>query len=181
MIDAFDLRILAALQADGRMGNQQLAEVVHLSASQCSRRRAALEEAGVIRRYRAELDGERLGLGVTALIQVTLATHSPNTSQEFKALVDRVAAIQEAFAVTGDADYVLKVVVPDLKSLSGLVSDVLLAHGSIAHLRSSVVLDTLKSGGGLPLRASLETGGGRNEASTSRMQGGAAQSMPTHR
>src|ERR1700722_10902771 len=97
MLDEFDLRILRALQRDGRLGNQELAETVRLSASHCSRRRTALEESGLIRRYRAGLDAERLGLTVTALVQVMLDTHSPDTSKEFRALVDRVPAIQEAF------------------------------------------------------------------------------------
>jgi DNA-binding Lrp family transcriptional regulator len=151
MLDEFDLRILRALQRDGRLGNQELAETVHLSASQCSRRRAALEQSGIIRRYRAELDAERLGLTVTALVQVTLDTHSPDTSKQFQALVCRVPAVQEAFSVAGDADYVLKVVVSDVQSLSALISDVLLPHRSVAHVKSSIVLGIVKSGADLPL------------------------------
>ncbi|WP_207456087.1 AsnC family transcriptional regulator [Azospirillum sp. SYSU D00513] len=150
-LDEFDVRILHALQRDGRLGNQQLAEEVHLSPSQCSRRRTALEEAGVIRRYRAELDPERLGMTVTALVQVTLATHSPDTSTEFRALVGRIAAIQKAWSVTGDTDYVLQVIVADLRGLSTLISDVLLPHRSVAHVKSSIVLDTLKSDADIPL------------------------------
>jgi DNA-binding Lrp family transcriptional regulator len=155
-MDAFDIRILAALQRDGRASNQQLAEAVFLSPSQCSRRRTVLENDGIIRGYYAGLDPSALGLTVTALIQVTLASHSPNTSRDFKALVERVPAIQEAYAVTGDADYVLKVNVANLKALSALLGEVLLPHPSVAHVRSSVVLDTLKSGVELPLDA-LET------------------------
>ena len=150
-MDEFDLRILRALQGDGRLGNQELADLVHLSASQCSRRRAALEQSGLIRRYRAELDAEQLGLSVTALVQVTLDTHSPDTSKEFRALVNRVPAIQEAFSVTGDSDYVLKVVAADLRGLSELISNVLLPHRSVAHVKSSIVLDVVKSGADLPL------------------------------
>ena len=151
MMDPFDLKILQALQQDGRLSNQQLAEHVHLSPSQCSRRRMALEQAGIIRGYRAELDGERLGFGVAALIQVRLATHNPNTARDFRDLVARVPAIQEAFSVTGDADCVLKVVVSDLKALSALLSEVLLSHGSVALVRSSIILDGLKTDGALPL------------------------------
>lgn len=151
--DDFDLRILHALQRDGRLGNQQLAEEVHLSPSQCSRRRSALEEAGVIRRYRAELDPEALGLTVTALIQVTLDAHGPETSAEFRALVARLPEVQEAFSVTGDTDYVLKVTVRDLRSLARLVGEVLLPHRSVGHVKSSVVLDTLKTGTDLPVPA----------------------------
>jgi len=155
-MDAFDLRILAALQRDGRASNQQLAEAVFLSPSQCSRRRTVLENEGIIRGYYAGLDPSALGLTVTALIQVTLASHNPNTSRDFKALVERVPAVQEAYAVTGDADYVLKVNVANLKALSALLGEVLLPHPTVAHVRSSVVLDTLKSGVALPLDT-LET------------------------
>jgi Lrp/AsnC family transcriptional regulator, leucine-responsive regulatory protein len=152
-LDAADYRILAALQADARKTNQQIAEIVHLSASQCSRRRAALEEAGIIRAYRAVVDESALGLAVTALIQVTLATHNPSTSRDFRRLVESIPSVREAHAVTGDADYFLKVTVQDLKSLSFLLSDVLLPHGSVAHVRSSVVLETLKADGPAPLEA----------------------------
>ncbi len=151
VLDLFDIRLLDALQREGRLGNQQLAEIVHLSPSQCSRRRVTLEEVGIIKRYRAELDSRRLGFSVTAMIQVTLATHSPNNAKEFKALIGRLPAVQEAFSVTGDSDYVLKVVVTDLDALSSLISDELLPHRSVDHVRSSVVLEILKSGNDLPL------------------------------
>ena len=151
-LDDFDLHLLAILQVDGRLGVQELAERIGLSASQCSRRRARLEQAGLIRAYHAELDAERIGLGVLVFIQVTLARHAPDTARGFRELVGRLPEIQEAHAVTGDADYLLKVVLPDLGGLSHLISDVLLAHGSIAHLRSSVVLERLKESRALPLR-----------------------------
>jgi DNA-binding Lrp family transcriptional regulator len=151
-LDSFDLKILSALQDDGRLTNQELAEVAGLSASQCSRRRMRLEEDKVISGYRAELSSEALGLGVIAFIQITLATHSPDNAKNFRALVNRVDDIQEAYALTGDADYVLKAVLRDLKSLSDIVNDVLMPHPSVAHVRSSIVLDRLKESGKLPLR-----------------------------
>src|SRR5690349_2162635 len=109
-VDAMDLKILAALQDDGRLTNQELAGVVGLSASQCSRRRARLEEEKVIAGYRASLAGEVLGFNLIAFIQITLATHSPDNAKKFRALVTRVDDIQEAYALTGDADYLLKAV-----------------------------------------------------------------------
>src|SRR6187549_2007623 len=101
-VDAFDLKILAALQRDGRLTNQQLADVAGLSASQCSRRRMRLEEEKVIAGYRAELASEPLGFGVIAFIQITLATHSPDNAKKFRALVESVDDIQEAYSLTGD-------------------------------------------------------------------------------
>lgn len=151
-LDAFDFKILRALQNDGRLTNQNLAEIAGLSASQCSRRRMRLEEEKVISGYRAELASDALGFGVVAFIQITLATHSPDNAKKFRALVNRIDDIQEAYSLTGDADYVIKAVLRDLKSLSHMVNDVLMPHPSVAHVRSSIVLDRLKESGKLPLR-----------------------------
>ena len=154
-VDSFDLRLLAALQDDGRLTNQELAEIAGLSASQCSRRRMRLEEDGVIAGYRAQLASQALGFELIAFIQITLATHSPDNAQKFRALVNRVDEIQEAYALTGDSDYLLKVVLRDLKSLSDIVNNVLMPHQSVAHVRSSIVLDRIKESAKLPLAAQL--------------------------
>lgn len=150
-LDRFDLKLLAALQEDGRLTSQQLGERIGLSASQCSRRRMALEAAGIIRRYKAELAAEALGLHVLAFIQVTLATHSSGNAQRFRDFIGDIDEIQEAYAMTGEADYLLKAHVPDLRSLARLLNDTLLAHDSVARLRSSIVLERLKDSGRLPL------------------------------
>ena len=150
-LDAFDLRMLAALQVDGRLSNQELADRVGLSPSQCSRRRAALERAGAIAGYHALLDPARLGFSVVAFVQVSLLRHSPDGAHAFRDLVARTGAIQAAHAMTGDADYLLRIVVPDLKELSRLVNDTLLPHGTVAQVRSSIVLETLKDTTRLPL------------------------------
>jgi DNA-binding Lrp family transcriptional regulator len=150
-LDGFDLKILAALQEDGRLTNQELAERVGLSASQCSRRRLGLEERGVIRGYPAQLAPARLGLGVTVFTQVTLARHSPDNARRFADLVGRLDFVLEAHALTGDADYLLKMIVPDLPALSEVVNEHLLPHDSVANVRSAVVLQTLKEGTALPL------------------------------
>jgi DNA-binding Lrp family transcriptional regulator len=150
-MDDFDIKLLAALQDDGRLTNNELGEKVGLSASQCSRRRAALEQEGVIEGYHAALSPAALGLTVLAFVQVRLATHSPDNSRRFRELVDRTAEVQEAFALTGEADYLVKIAVPDLKALSRILNDVVLAHGSVAQVHSSVVLDRLTKSRGLPL------------------------------
>jgi DNA-binding Lrp family transcriptional regulator len=152
-IDSFDLKMLVALQDDGRLTNQQLADLVGLSASQCSRRRMRLEEEEVISGYHADLSGEALGFNLIAFINITLATHSPDNAKKFRALVNRVDEIQEAYSLTGDADYVLKAVLRDLKGLSDIVNNVLMPHPSVAHVRSSIVLDRLKESAKLPLRS----------------------------
>jgi DNA-binding Lrp family transcriptional regulator len=151
-IDRFDLRMLAALQDDGRLTNQQLADLIGLSASQCSRRRMRLEEEKVISGYHADVSAEALGFNLIAFINITLATHSPDNAKRFRDLINRVDEIQEAYALTGDADYVMKAVLRDLKGLSDIVNNVLMPHPSVAHVRSSVVLDRLKESAKLPLR-----------------------------
>ncbi|MGM4925534.1 Lrp/AsnC family transcriptional regulator [Tardiphaga sp. 804_B3_N1_9] len=154
-VDAFDLKMLTALQEDGRLTNQQLADTVGLSASQCSRRRMRLEEENVISGYHADLSSDALGFNVIAFIQVQLATHSPDNAKKFRTLVQRVDEVQEAYSLTGDADYVLKAVLRDLKGLSDLVNNVLMPHQSVAHVRSSIVLDRLKETSKLPLKSAL--------------------------
>jgi DNA-binding Lrp family transcriptional regulator len=152
-LDRQDLAILAALQENGALTNAELGEHVRLSPSQVSRRRSRLEEAGVIRGYRAEVDAGAVGLGVVVYIQVTLATHSGQNAKRFRDLVSRTPAILEAHALTGDADYLVKAVVSDLAALAALVNGVLLPHESVERVRSNIVLETLKQGGRLPIGA----------------------------
>ena len=96
--DQFDLTLLAALEADGRLTNSELAEKVGLSASQCSRRRIRLEESGVIEGYSARLNAARLGIGLLALVQVSMTLHSKENAKKFTDFVNAVDEIQEAYA-----------------------------------------------------------------------------------
>ncbi len=150
-MDGFDSKILAAVQCNGAQTNQELADAVGLSASQISRRRQALENEGLILGYCAQLSAEKLGFGIRAFIHVALAAHSPDNSRRFADLVRRTPAILEAHALTGESDYLLKVVVRSLKDLSLLVNDVLLPHDSVDRVRSEIVLETLKESAALPL------------------------------
>jgi DNA-binding Lrp family transcriptional regulator len=150
-LDGFDLKLLDAIQTDGALTNQQIAERVGLSASQVSRRRQALEDAGVIRGYHAMLDRAALGVDVAAFIHVALDSHSPDNSRRFSDLVRLTPEILEAHALTGESDYVLKVMVKDLKALARLVNETLLPHGSVDRVRSEIVLETLKETVALPL------------------------------
>ncbi|WP_394688295.1 Lrp/AsnC family transcriptional regulator [Hoeflea sp.] len=150
-LDEFDRRMLRLLQKDGRLTNNELAHQINLSASQCSRRRSRLEDEGFIKGYRADLDRDKLGVGIVNLITVTLATHNRDNAQRFARLIDSLPEVLEAYSLTGEMDYILKVVTPDLRSLSAFVSDVLLPHESVQHVKTAIVLDTLKEGGGLPV------------------------------
>lgn len=150
-LDHNDWRLLDALQRDGAATNAALAETIGLSASQLSRRRQRLEEAGIIAGYRALIAAETVGLSVTAFIHVALDTHSRDNARRFRDLTRMTPAVLEAHALTGEADYLLKVTVGNLKDLSTLINEVFLPHDSVARVRSEIVLETLKSGAGLPL------------------------------
>jgi len=150
-LDQFDRKILSLLQADGRLTNNDLSERVNLSPSQCSRRRQRLEDDGYIRGYRAVLDRDRLGFPLVNVISVTLATHNRDNAQRFADLLARLPEVQEAHALTGEMDYILKVVTPDLRSLADFVNGVLLPHESVQHVKTAIVLQTLKETSALPL------------------------------
>ena len=151
-LDSFDLKILEALQKDGRLTNNELADQIVLSASQCSRRRSRLEAEGFIQGYQARLDRQKVGLDLLVVISVTLATHNRDNARRFAALVNDLPEVLEAYALTGEMDYHLKVATRGLAGLSGFVNDVLLPHDSVQHVKTSIVLDTLKSFEGLPVR-----------------------------
>jgi len=150
-MDGFDLKLLDALQDNGRLTNHELAERVGLSPSQCSRRRAVLEDTGVIEGYRAQLSSDALGLELTVFVEVSLAAHSPEIARGFAELLNAMDEIQEAYTLTGASDYLIKLVVTDLKRLSAILNGRLLAHPGVARLRSSIVLDHLKQTSRLPI------------------------------
>jgi DNA-binding Lrp family transcriptional regulator len=150
-MDQFDRKIMRALQASGAQTNQELSDAVGLSPSQISRRRQQLENDGLIEGYAARISAEKLGFGVRVFVHVTLAAHSPDNSRHFADLVGRTPEILEAHALTGDSDYLLKVVVCSLKDLSSLINDRLLPHASVDRVRSEIVLETLKESMALPL------------------------------
>ena len=151
MLDVFDRKIIHELQDDGRLTNGALGERVGLSASQCSRRRTALEENGTIRGYTALIDPERAGLELTSIISVTMASHNDDNAHQFRQLLEQLDNVQEAFSLTGEMDYFVKVVSPDLKSLSRFINDVLLPHDAVQNVKTAIVLDTIKSTLSLPI------------------------------
>jgi Lrp/AsnC family leucine-responsive transcriptional regulator len=152
-LDAADCRLLAALQADGRASGVELAERVRLSASQCQRRLKRLEEAGLVTGYGVRLDRRKLGLDVVAFVQVSLARHGDDPAEGFHAAVAAMPEILEVHAITGDADYILRVVAPDLEAFSDVVLKRLLALPMVAAVRSSLSLGEIKATDALPLPA----------------------------
>lgn len=150
-MDGFDLTLLAALQRDGALTNAALAEVVNLSASQISRRRAALEEAGIIEGYTARLNAPKLGFGFRAIVRVNLRSHGQEKENTFASFVSAHPEIRSAFSVSGDADYILDVRVRDLEAFSDFIHKDLLPHPQVAQVRSELVLRTLKDDRGISL------------------------------
>jgi Lrp/AsnC family transcriptional regulator, leucine-responsive regulatory protein len=150
-LEPTDRRILAHLQEHGRASNLELAEAAHLSPAQCSRRHRRLEEQGLVRRYEARLNASAIGLGVTAFVHVTMERGHMREVEKFRSFVQSLAQVQECYAVTGDFDYVLKVVARDLKSLSDFLLATLMQLPGVNAVRSSVCLDEIKCTSALPL------------------------------
>jgi DNA-binding Lrp family transcriptional regulator len=153
MLDSSDAALLRLLQQDAKLTAQELAERVGLSPSQCARRRQRLEEEGYIRRYRAVLDWDRLGLGVSAFIQVVMTAHTRENAEDFVRLIRRSDEIVGAWTLTGEFDYLLRVAVRDLADLNRVVQEVLLPHPAVARVQSRIVMERIKADAPTPVRA----------------------------
>ena len=151
-LDVIDRRILAELQRNGRASTVELSEHVHLSPAQCYRRQKRLEEAGLIRDYVARLDSEKMGYSVVAFVSVTIANGPYKQPQKFQHAIAGIAEIQECHTVTGEADYLLKVVAPDLKAFSSFLMERLTKLFDITNTTSMVSLEELKQTYALPIR-----------------------------
>lgn len=150
-LDATDLRILAELQKDGRMTNVDLAKRVRLSPSPCLARVRDLEERGVIRKYVAMLDPQAVGLAVSVFIQVSLERQVERALESFESAIRRYPEVVECYLMTGDSDYLLRVVVPDVQAMQVIVSELTRIPG-VANIRSSFALKQVKFETALPLQ-----------------------------
>ncbi len=150
-LDAIDLRLLSQLQRQGRISNLELAQAVHLSPAQCHRRHRRLEEQGYVKGYEARLDAPRLGLGVLAYVHVTMERGHMREVGRFREALMALDQVQECHAVTGDFDYMLKVVARDLKQLSDFLLGTVALLPGVNGVRSSVCLDEIKATAALPL------------------------------
>ncbi len=146
-----DRAILRVLQADCRVTNQELAERVNMSTSACWRRVQALEREGVINSYVARLTPKKLGLGFSALAQVTLNRHDAAAVDGFVGAVLDRPEVLACFATTGDADYILRVVAEDLESYERFLSGFLFKQGGITHVKTLVVVRAHKDSTELPV------------------------------
>jgi Lrp/AsnC family transcriptional regulator, leucine-responsive regulatory protein len=151
MIDLTDRKMLQILQRDGRISNAALAEQLHLSPSPCLRRLRALESSGLITGYRAELDRERLGLGLTLFVELKVEGHSERNAAAITDALRAVPEVISAHIVSGSADFLLEVVVADLRDYERLLFDTLLNLPNVSDVRSNFALRAVKSRGPLPL------------------------------
>ncbi|MGX7677364.1 Lrp/AsnC family transcriptional regulator [Jatrophihabitans sp. DSM 45814] len=149
--DSTDRAILDALQRDGRIPNVDLAEQVSLSPSSCLRRTKAMENSGIIAGYRAELDRDRVDLGLTVFVSLKVDQHSRATSREIEDALVAIPAVVSCHLVSGDADFLVEAVIPSLGEYEALLLDHLLAIGPVTDARSSFAIRTITSRGPLPL------------------------------
>ena len=150
-IDGFDRAILVALQAEGRLSNVELAERIGLSPSPCLRRVKRLEREGYVEGYRAMLGRGRVGLGLTVFVGIKMEAHA---DERAAAMEDAIVAMPEVVAchmVSGEADYLIEVVVPDLEHYQRFLLGKLLQMPIIKEVRSTIALQTLKTAAPLPL------------------------------
>src|SRR5262245_37766815 len=150
-LDAIDRRIVAELQADARLSNVELADRVGLSPSPCLRRVKRLEREGYIEGYRAALRRDRVGLGFSVFVGVRLDGHANERALKFEEAIAVMPEVIACHLVSGEADYLLEVVVPDLEHYQRFLIDKLLSMQIVREVRSNIAIQTLKAGAPLPL------------------------------
>lgn len=151
-IDDIDRRILAELQTNGRIANVDLAERVGLSPSPCLARVRALEKSGLIRGYVALVDPGMVGLGVSVFIQVSLEKQVGRALDTFEAAMTAMPEVMECYLMTGDSDYMLRVLVEDVAALQHFIVDKLTKVPGVASIRSSFALKQVKFKTAVPVR-----------------------------
>jgi len=152
-LDKIDRRILRDLQADGRMTNVDLAHRVGISAPPCLRRVRALEEGGLIRGYHADINPEALGFGVTVFAQVGLASQAEADLRAFEELVGSWPEVREAHQLSGETDFLLKIVASDWDSYKRFLADKLTPAPNVKNVRSMPLNHTAKFEPGVPIEA----------------------------
>lgn len=152
-IDSADARILAALQENARLTNQELAETVGLSASPCWRRVRQLEEAGVIAGYRARVDRRKVGLGVLAFVRVKIDGHSEAEARKFEDDIQRLDEVVACYSLAGSADFMLQVAAADLDAYADFAMNVIRRLPRIKEMETAIVLKEVKPLAGWPVKA----------------------------
>jgi len=150
-LDRIDRRIAAELQTDARLSNVELASRVGLSPSPCLRRVKRMEAGGLIEGYRAVLERNRVGLGFSVFIAVKIQEHANEKALAFESEITAMPVVIACHLVSGEADYYLEVVVPDLEHYQRFLVGKLLALPIVRDVRSNIAIQTLKANGALPL------------------------------
>ncbi|MBJ6126591.1 Lrp/AsnC family transcriptional regulator [Microvirga splendida] len=150
-LDDIDRRILAALQADGRMTAQEIADRVGLSPSPCARRVRLLEEAGVVKGYVAVIDQAKVGLPISVFASVKLERQREDDLDRFSQAVARWPEVVDCYLMTGQRDYLLRIVVSDLESYERFIKDKLTRLDGVASIESSFALGQVKRSNALPI------------------------------
>jgi len=150
-LDTIDWRILKELQADGRITNLALAQRVGISAPPCLRRVRALEEAGYITGYHAEVDGRMLGFELDAFAMVGLHSQAEPDLRAFENRVLSWPLVREAYMMSGETDYVLKCVAPDLTTFQNFVLEELTAAPNVASVKTALAIRRVKREAGVPI------------------------------
>ncbi len=152
-IDSVDLKILEQLQEDSSLTNVELAKRVHLSPSPCLMRVKALEKAGVIKQYVALSDPKLLGLGLNVFISISLKEQSKNALSDFEESIIKHDEVMECYLMTGDSDYLIRVVVADIAALERFILERLTPITGIEKIRSSFALKQVRYKTALPLQS----------------------------
>ena len=151
-LDDLDRKIIAVLQADGRLSNVELADKVGLSPSPCLRRVKRLEEEGFITGYKARVDRRRLGLAMTVFVGVKVDGHRDANANAFQEAMRNLPEVVACHIVSGEADFLLEVVVADLAAYDSFLFRTLLAMPMVKDIRSNFAIRTVKADGALPVR-----------------------------
>ena len=150
-LDHIDRHLLAELQNEGRVTNVELAQRVGLTAPPCLRRVRALEEAGVIRGYHAELDPGKLGFAITVFAMVSLKSQAESALREFETHVGQLPEVRECHMLNGEIDFILKIVSRDLQSFQEFLTSKLTPAPNVASVKTSLTIRTAKHVPGVPL------------------------------
>jgi len=149
--DTTDLKILFQLQENAKLTNVELSALVNLSPSPCLARVRALEHAGIISRYVTLLDPAKMGLGISVFIQITLERQVERDLNDFQAAITKYDEVMECYLMTGDFDYLIRVVVRDVKALERFIVDKLTKIPGLVNIKSGLALQQVKYKTAIPL------------------------------
>lgn len=150
-LDSTDLRILRELQADGSITNVALSKKVGISPPPCLRRVRALEEAGYIRAYYADIAADKMGFGITVFAMISLTSHSEADIAHFSKLMESWPQVRESYLLTGDADFLLKIVAEDWEAFQRFLTTQVSGAPNVAHIKSMPVMRRTKYAPGVPI------------------------------